>query len=252
MLNKGNLLLVLLLGVALFSFAQKEENPKLAAVKDYMYKREMSGGIKLQTNGISGYLEYGLIKNIYKTHLFQIEYQYYIDFKEKKIKSPIENGRDYYFGLQNRFHIIRASYGFERAIADKATKNGVRLSFVGFVGVTLGLAKPYYLNLLYENNDVVRSEKYASTNASVFLDKNRITEAASSTKGISETQPIPGGHLKLGLNFDWGSRDAFVKAIEAGALIDVYYKKVPVMVNNDTNRMFQLGLYIGFHFGKRW
>ena len=34
--------------------------------------------------------------------------------------------------------------------------------------------------------------------------------------------------------------------------LDVYYKKVPIYVNNDANSFLHPALYLGFHFGKRW
>lgn len=234
------------------ALAQDAENPKLAAQKDYQFSKEMSGGVKMMTNGFSLYAEFGLIKNIYRTHLFQAEYQYYIDYKEKRTKSLLQNGRDYRFGLQNRFHVIRFSYGFESAIADKAARNGVRLSWVGFAGVSLGLLKPYYLNLTYPDQVDGRAEKYSESNKDVFLNKGRILDAAPFYKGMSEMKPVVGGHVKVGLNFDWGSRDAFVKAIEAGVQADIYYKKIPIMVNENTNQFFQFGFYLGIHLGKRW
>jgi hypothetical protein len=247
--------LVLLLSMV-SAQAQKTENPKMALQKDYMFKREMVGGIRLATTGLGFYLQYGLIKNIYKTHLFMLEYEWHIDYRDKKIKATPYNtqtGRDYYFGVQNRFHTIRFSYGFEKAIADKAARNGVRLSWVGFLGGSLGLIKPYYLNIQYNPQDGdIRSEKYSAANAAKFLDKNYIDEAAPIYKGMDEMQPVFGGHVRTGLNFDWGSRDAFVKCIEAGVAVDLFYKKIPIYVNNDNNQFLFFGVYLGFHIGKRW
>lgn len=244
--------------------AQKADSPKMQAQKDYMFRRQMVGGLRLQSTGLGFYLQYGLIKNIYKTHLFMLEYEWHIDYRDKKSKAyPVytETGRDYYFGVQNKFHEIRLSYGFERAIADKAIRNGVRLSWEGFVGGVLGLAKPYYLNIDYPNDDpatrgqfpvIVVSQKYSEATKNVFLDRNVIDEAAPISKGLSEMKPILGGHVRTGLNFDWGSRDAFVKAIEAGVSLDIFYKKVPIYVNEQSNHFLFLGLYVSFHMGKRW
>lgn len=64
--------------------------------------------------------------------------------------------------------------------------------------------------------------------------------------------PTFGGHIKAGLNFDWGSKDRFVKALEVGVMLDVFYRKVPIYVNQDANSFIKPSLYLGFHFGKRW
>jgi hypothetical protein len=242
------------------AYGQKEESPKLAAQKDYMFHKEFVGGVRLVTTGLNFYLQYGIIKNIYITHLFTLEYEWHIDYRDKKTTAQpyyTQSGRDYYFGVQNRFHVIRFSYGFERCLADKAAKNGVRLSWVGFVGGALGLVKPYYLNLDYPATDngagpTIVSQRYSSSNASHFLNQDSIDEASPISRGMNQMVPVLGGFGRTGLNFDFGSRDAFVKAIEAGVTLDVFYKKIPIYVNDDSNHFMFVGLYLAFHMGKRW
>lgn len=254
MLRKIVSFFFILFSLQIFSQSEdKFKDPK--ALQDFQYKKEMYGGLRIQTNGISVYVEHGWIKNIRTTHLIQAEYQYYIDFKEKKTKSYREGGRDYTFGLQNRFHIIRVAYGFDKMIADKAKRNGVKLSVVGFVGGTFGLLKPYNLEI-FDSTDATQvythHEAWTGNNSDTYLDKYRIYEASAFYVGMNKMQPIAGGHAKVALNFDWGSQDAFVKALEAGVMLDVYYKKVPIMVDNNANRMIQIAFFLGFHLGKRW
>lgn len=228
-----------------------KKNPDL---QDYLYKKEASGGLRVQTNGIALYLEYGWIKDMKRTRLLQVEYFYHINYQQKIQRAQRQSGRSFYYGKQNNFHAIRLSYGFKRAIADKANRNGVRLSVSFFGGFSLGLAKPYYLNLLQPSVDgdiVIKPERYSEANASRFLSLDSIVEAAPIRYGLNQMQPIPGVHLKSSLDFDWGTKDAFVKALEAGIMLDLYYKRVPVMINK-SNRFYQIGLYLAFHFGKRW
>lgn len=252
--------IILFFFVPMFLFAQKEdskETQRLKAIKDYRYQHEMSGGLKIQTNGVSLYLTKGWIKNIYKTHLVQVEYQFHINYKDKLVKpNALYDGRKYYYGLQHQFHAIRFSYGFERCIADKAEVNGVRLSFIGFAGFSLGLLKPYYLEI-YKGRDangdpIHESVGYSEGSDSKFMNQDSIYGASPFYKGMNKMIPTFGGHLKLGLNFDWGSKDLWVKAIQAGIMADVYYRKVPIYVNKDANNFFMPALYLSFHFGKRW
>jgi hypothetical protein len=191
----------------------------------------------------------------------QAEYQYFFNYKDKLIATNpgyIQSGRKYYYGLQNRFHAIRLSYGFERALADKAEKNGVRLSFIGFLGFSFGLMKPYYLEMVkyrdtITGNYVTENVKYNGDDVEErFLSKDSIYQAAPFYKGMNQIIPTFGAHVKAGLNFDWGTKDRFVKALEVGVLVDVFYRKVPIYVNNDANSFIQPSIYLGFHFGKRW
>ncbi len=243
-------------------FAQDDENvlkeQKMAQIKDHRYQNECSGGLKVQTNGVALYLDYGWIKDIYKTHLLQVEYQYFINYKNKlNTPNPAYDGRKYYYGYQNEFHAIRVSYGFERCIADKAERNGVRLSFIGFVGFSLGITKPYYLEVYKGTNSTTgqilhESVRYSNSTDSQFMNQDSIYGASPSYKGLNQMLPYIGGNIKLGLNFDWGTKDRFVKALEAGVMTDIYYRKIPIYVNSDANNFLHPALYIGFRFGKRW
>lgn len=243
------LISILVIGV---SHAQKN-TAKPKDLRDYMYKKEFSAGLRIQTNGFSIYGEYGWIKDIYRTRLIQVEYNYFINYQQKRTKSLIQNGRSFNFGVQNRFHAIRVSGGIKRTIADKASRNGVRLSFSFFGGISLGLVKPYYLRLLQPTDGTIeiKPERYSESNASRFLSLDSIVEAAPIRYGLNQIEPVPGAHMKFSLDFDWGSRDQMVKALEAGIMLDLYYKRIPVMINN-SNRFYQLGLYLAFHLGKRW
>jgi hypothetical protein len=251
-MRKTAVLVLFLLSVTGVAFAQGKS--KVIDMRDYQYKHEASGGLRLQTTGFSLFAEYGWIKDIYRTRLLQAEYSYYVDFRQKKQHSQLPGGHDFVYGLQNRFHVIRVAYGFKRTIADKAARNGVRLSGVFFGGVSLGLLKPYYLNLLQPNDGgvpVTKPERYSEANASRFLDRDSIVEAAPIRYGLNQIQPVVGVHVKGGLDFDWGTKDEFVKALEAGVMLDVYYKRLPIMITN-SNRFYQFAFYISFQFGKRW
>lgn len=249
--------IILLLVFPFYIYAQNTENIRPEDVQDYMYLHELSGGLKIQSNGVNLYMTKGWIKNIYKTHLIQAEYQYFLNYKDKLLRpNPMFDGKRYFYGVQNRFHALRFSYGFERCIADKAERNGVRLSFIGFVGFSLGLIKPYYLEIYKSRSAsgeiIHESLRYSESNDSKFMNQDSIYGASPFYKGIHQTIPTFGGHIKLGLNFDWGVKDRFVKALEVGVMADVYYRKVPIYVNHDANKFLMPALYLGFHFGKRW
>ncbi|MBK7147803.1 MAG: hypothetical protein IPH78_03035 [Bacteroidetes bacterium] len=237
----------------IFSASAQKAMKKSADVRDYLYKKEISFGLRLQSNGFSLYGEYGWIKDIYKTRLIQIEYNYFVNYQQKRTKSLVQNGRAFNFGVQNRFHAIRVSGGIKRTIADKAARNGVRLSYSAFGGISLGLVKPYYLMLVQPTDGVleIKPERYSEGDASRFLSLDSIVQAAPIRYGLGQIEPVPGIHGKFSLDFDWGSRDQMVKALEAGIMLDLYYKRIPVMVNK-SNRFYQIGLYLAFHLGKRW
>jgi len=63
---------------------------------------------------------------------------------------------------------------------------------------------------------------------------------------------VLGGFARTGLNFDFGSRDRVIKAIEAGATLDIFYTKIPIYINAESNHFLFLGFYLAFQMGKRW
>lgn len=251
---KKYLFVLLVLGAGLSAAAQDLTPQQKKDLQDYQYHHEASGGVRVQTNGFSLFAEYGWIKNIYRTRVLQIEYSYFIDYREKNQQPQDQGGRNFQFGVQNRFHTIRLDYGFKRVLADKFDKNGVKLSAVYFGGLSLGLLKPYYLDLISYTSGgipVITAEKYSKSSANSFLNVDSIQDAAPIRDGLGQMVPVGGLNSKAGLDFDWGKKDAFVKALQCGVMLDVYYERLPIMITTD-NRFYQFTFYISFQFGKRY
>ena len=95
-----------------------------------------------------------------------------------------------------------------------------------------------------------RSEETADRFTNIF----NIFGSSGWTKGLDEITIRPGIHGKFGVHFDWGAFDQYVKALEVGLMIDVFHRKVPIMVERENveNRAFFLNLFINLQFGKRW
>ncbi|MEM8907273.1 MAG: hypothetical protein AAGD05_05450, partial [Bacteroidota bacterium] len=148
-----------------------------------------------------------------------------------------------------------------RYFSEKAKEKGLAIGMSYVIGPSIGFLKPYYLDLFQLPNangeQVITSEKYSDENADLFLNTGRIFGSSGFSKGLSEISILPGIHAKAGVHFDWGAFDEFVKAIEAGVMIDAYFQRVPLMVDNDEienaeNRPFFINLYLTLQLGKRW
>lgn len=252
------------LGVLQVAHAQKKDKSfTLADEENAVYKNEWSIGMRMHTNGFSALYERVWIKSIWKKRVLQTNFFYYKDFKQKKVKSPyaeVYNANGYFFGKQNNFWNVNVLYGQKKILAEKADKNGVRVSMVYLGGVSLGILKPYALEIVEQDNfseappeTVVRF--YEENNPAIFLDpfnsSTRIFGPAGVKYGFNKIQPIPGIHGKFGFNFDWAGKENVVKSIELGAQVDIYYKKLPVMITS-RNKPYVLNLYLAFQLGKRW
>lgn len=236
--------------------------------KGIVYNKEFSIDFKLHTNGFGLGVNIGTLKTYYLTRFINIELgeiKHPKEFRQNFDFQPQGNNRvsrAFIFGKQNSFYVLRGGIGEKRYFSEKAKRKGVAVGVSYEAGPSLGLLKPYYLELIRtldqgQGQDfVIRSEKWDEENTD-FLDIRLIYGGSGFSKGLSELNVRPGIHAKAALHFDWGAFDEFVKALEAGFMIDGYFGKVPIMVDSALtpgaeNRALFLNLYINLQFGKRW
>ncbi len=237
--------------------------------KGIVYNREFSADLKLHTNGYSIGVNIGRLKTYYLTR--------FINFELGEIKHPKEFrqsfdfqtpaasrvSRAFIFGKQNNFLVLRGGLGEKRYFSEKARRRGLAVGISYEGGASLGLLKPYYLELVRSvepgnfDNFTIRSEKYSENNANLFLDISRIYGSSGFSRGLGEVSIRPGLHGKFALHFDWGAFDEFVKAMEAGVMVDAFFQKVPIMVEsplveNTENTPLFINLFINLQLGKRW
>jgi hypothetical protein len=119
----------------------------------------------------------------------------------------------------------------------------------------LGLLKPYYLNIkkVSEGNPnqfTTSREKYSEENHDRFLDENNIRGYAGFFKGLTEAKIVPGVQAKGAVHFSWGNDDEYLKALEMGLMVDVFFKKMPIMITEDNTPLF-VNLFVNLQLGKR-
>ena len=229
--------------------------------KGIIYNDEKAIDIRVHTHGWAANFMVGKIKSYYKTTFYRFglgELRHFKEVSESTDYSAFSPGsgfRQYIFGKQNYGFVLRGGYGVKRYYTEKASKKGVALAISYSGGATLALMMPYYLEVNNGSREPSGSKeiKYSSETASVFLDKYKIRGAASVFKGIGETSFVPGIHGQIGVHLDWGAFDEFLRALEVGVQLDVFPKKLPLMVDIPTNenRPFFFNLYVSLQLGKR-
>lgn len=256
---KKRLLFILILSFFVASsFAQKKDKVFNAEGENAIYKKEWSLGMRFHTNALSLFFEHVWIKDIKRRKLIQVNLFGYIDLREKKIKTilPTQSGkkniRKFYYGKQNNFYSLQLMYGNRRVLANKSEVSGVKLSLTYLGGVTLGLLKPYYLDIekISGNSFYTESIRYEKDTEGDFLNRNKIIEPSGFDKGFNKMTFAPGLTAKLGLNFDFARKNTIVTSLEVGSQIDVFYRKINIYAN-DTNKPYILNLYLSFQIGKR-
>lgn len=223
-----------------------------------IYNYETVWNLRATTN--RGYIlgwEKGRLRTYDRTTFYHISIGELHHPKEVKQSAPPQTRyRSYVYGKQNALIALRAGKGVKKYYSEKAKVKGVAVGVSYMIGPTLGLIKPYYLALTRYNPDnplnySIRLEKYNDSNADIFLENSRILGAAPFTKGISELSLLPGANASIAFQLDWGAFDERVKALQIGAMLDVFARKVPFLVNNEMNSPVFLNFFVNLQFGKR-
>jgi hypothetical protein len=231
--------------------------PKLVSPTIKPIKSELSFGYRLHTDGWSLYADYGKIRSknsktqdiFWNAHIFQIELSEKKHPREEKISSQDASGNstNYVYGKINNFYSLKAGWGVSKMLAGKPDPGSVSIHWVTIAGASLGMLKPYYLNL-YSDPDAI---KYGEDTRSRFLSQSRIIGSAGFSKGLGEMRFIPGGHIKSMLHFDFSSNKTSVVAVEAGGAVEYFGENVVMMVDQSANPYF-VNFFLAFQFGKRW
>lgn len=230
-----------------------------------LYTNEFVLGLSLNTNGWSIIGRKG--KNIthYRKRLWEGAITSIHHPKELKHNNeflpPITNfpnPRAFVYGKQNTFFTFQGGIGQMRKIYEKSEKNGVQVRYVAIAGASIGFIKPYYLKILRKIDNsryyTLSDERYdpdVAVDDNDFLDWYTIWGSSGFAKGFGEMRFMPGAYGKFGLNFEWASYSDIVKSIEVGTQVDVYPKKIPIMILAKNKQIYP-SLYLSVIFGWKW
>jgi len=213
------------------------------------FRNEKSFAVLLNTDGIG--ISYRGAKRIdfLNKRLFEIEAATLKHPKEYKLSNPYYQGGSFVFGKLNSTFYLRAGIGHQHELFKKADLGGVAIRYFYSGGPVLALYKPIYYKVLYfvsvNEPPIIKEEKF---NASSIALPQDIYSRASITKGFDEIKVLPGAYAKTGFNFEYSKQDKIIHAIEVGAQINVFPKKLPIMASRDNKAIF-FSLFVSYRFG---
>ncbi|ULQ57572.1 hypothetical protein KJS94_05080 [Flavihumibacter rivuli] len=234
--------------------AEKQEKinalMKLEEEGEMIFSKHSIFGIKLNTDGYGISWEKGKFLTPRKTRIIQIEFNEKKHPKEDKDAGSVDlfgNVNQFVYGKVNNFYQLKGGFGQQYLIGGKSNKNGVAVSALWAGGLSIGLEKPYFVDV----EDRVTGQQSRKQFTEIEDPNQYIYLSASGfTVGWSEVKFNPGAHLKTALRFDYGRFNESVAAIEAGVNIEYYSKEVLQMINNDPKNLF-FNAYVSLLFGKR-
>ncbi len=212
------------------------------------YRKHYAVGIKLTSDGYGISFEKGYSKSAKKATLFQLEIAEHRHQKEIKQTSNIPGGAPFIYAKINYFYPIKLGVQKQFLLGNKSNKNGVSITANVGGGISLGLLRPYEVQV--KKNNELTYIRYESEDSSQFKNKDGIYRGPALGTGWNHLKLTPGLYIKPGLRFDYGRYNDLVSAIEVGVAAEFYSKKVPQMFDNKEKQFF-FSAYFTVLLGKR-
>ena len=234
--------IILFGAISIYSQGELDEQQKV------FFRNERSFAILLNSDGIG--LSYRGAKRIdYRNkRLLEIEAGTLKHPKEYRLSNPYtQSTGTFVFGKLNSVIYLRGGIGHQHEIFKKTDLGGIAIRYFYSAGPVFAIYKPIYYRVLYplpNNLYELREEKYTSA---IALPQD-IYSKASFIKGLNETKILPGLFAKGGLNFEYSKEDKIIHAVEIGAQINAFPKKVPIMLSSENKSIF-FSLFVSYRFG---
>jgi hypothetical protein len=243
--------------VVLFTAIQASAQLPAKEETGFVYRYELMGGLTFHTNGWGFHFDYAKHKTYLSRIIYGLEITTLKHPKETKVPNPYyEEAKDYYFGKLNSVFVIRPTIGYRRIVFQKLRDRGVEVSLSVKGGPALGMLKPVYLEIGYDDGsnpngnpygyDYIAEERY---NPEVHNLEN-IYGRAPYARGLGEVGINPGVFGKVGMMFDFAPKGDGIFALETGMYADAYLNRMNIMAV-ETSRRFHLNLYLSVVFGGR-
>jgi hypothetical protein len=212
------------------------------------YRKHFAFGVKLISDGYGISFEKGYSKSVKKTTLFQLEISERKHQKETKQTNTLTaTSSPFIYGKINFFYPVKLGVQKQFLLGNKSNKNGVSITANIGGGLSLGLLRPYELQV--EKNGELVYIRYESEDSLLFR-TGTVIGGPGLGKGWNHLKFTPGLYVKPGLRFDYGKYNDLLAAIEVGVAAEFYAKKVPQMFDNKQKQFF-FSAWFTILFGKR-
>jgi len=219
---------------------------KMEEEGELIFRKQSIFGFKAVTDGYGISYEIGKFRSNRNTFILQFELNERKHKKETKVSGDFNGFQFNSFipGKINNFFQFKVGAGSQRIIGGKGNKNGVAVALVYAGGPTLGLLKPY--NVDVESN----GRRFRSTYPTIYDSGYREMGASGFTVGWGDVKLKPGVHAKTALRFDYGRFNETVTALEVGMNAEYYFPEIVQIWGSEPQHFF-FNAYLTLLLGRR-
>ena len=240
--------------VLAFRSSAQDTTRVTAAVEEtsILYRNEASGGIIAHSNGFGITFKRGWHLTGYKKHILDIEFVSMRHPKQYKQATGNSDSKPFFYGKLNFAYFLRGGYGRQNVLYSKGEKSGVEVRYNYYVGATIGITKPVYLDVLVRdsNSATLQTLKYDPNDPRFQIIEN-IYGPGPYFQGFDQLKLHPGGYAKFSVSFEYSGWQQKVTALETGVSLDVFPKEIPIMATIKINWLY-FNFYISLTWGGRW
>lgn len=175
----------------------------------------------------------------------------------KELQSSINSiGSRFIEGKENYLFVIRPQYGREVKLFQRNADEGVAVNGILAAGPSIGIIKPYYLEVSYGN--FTRTVPASEVNGFATATGETVTGSGGFFQGFDKSKLTVGLNVKAALSFELSAFRSNTTGVEIGFLAELFPSKVVIIPNTDPsgnredgNRSFFTSGYITLFFGSK-
>ena len=224
------------------------------------YQTVTTFGITTNTNaGLLGGFAFRQSKRMDGDLFGKPQYRY-LSLELVNVRSPREFSPQNNFGTssitpgkENYLFVLRPQYGRELALFRRNADEGISVNAIVAVGPSLGIIKPYYVEVTAGNS--TRQIPYSQA----YSGAENIVGSGSFFKGLGESTLTVGLHAKVAVSFELSAFRSNTTGVEIGFLSEIFPKTIVIIPNLDPtaggrevgNRNFFTSGYVTLFFGSK-
>ena len=222
---------------------------KMEEEGELVFRKQSIFGFKAVTDGYGISYEIGKFRSNRNAFLIQFELNERKNKKETKVSGDFNGFQFNSFvpGKENNFFQFKVGAGSQRIIGGKGNKNGVAVALVYAGGLSLGLLKPYYVDV---QSSGPNGQRFRSTYPTIYDSGYHELGASGFTVGWGEVKLKPGVHAKTALRFDYGRFNETVTALEVGMNAEYYPQEIQQIYGSAPQHFF-FDAYLTLLLGRR-